>query len=261
MKTELYTYDDLEAKGPFRELMRELCAWGCTYERKTCAGWLFPVQVNVYHITYDEQQMRDNWSEIVKRVKKKQCYLRADPELKGMIDKLRESIDAYDGDIPAFYQDRNFLIEGCHSKEGSYDYDIKNQHVSLVSDYSKLIKTKLRPLAYFAEHNGWEREVWRFYFDYPTDPEDINVLNSLKSRLAAMKPIDQVIGKTTFRVVLDPIEYEEVDFYGSKASYLRSRSFIGSHLNRDAIMVLISLDDQGIFNALYKGGFCTLCKA
>lgn len=261
MKTESYTYDDLEEKSPFRELMRELCAWGCTYERKMCAGWLFPIQVNAYHITYDEQQMRDNWSEIVRRVKKKQCYLHADPELKEMIDNLCESIDSYEGDIPAFYRARNLLMAGSHSKEGSYDYDVKNQRVSLVEDYSKLIKTKSRPLAYFAEHNGWEREVWRFYFDYPTSPEDINILNSLKVRLAAMKPVDQVLGKTAFRVVLDPIEYEEVDFDGSEASYLRSRSFIGSHLNVDAIMDLISLDDQGVFNSLYKGGFCALCKA
>lgn len=250
MKKE-YTWYDVEDSHLFRDMLAELCDWNYSYWKDG--------NINRYFVEYDEQKLRDNWSEIVRRIKAKLLYKRADEELKGRIDELHKDISEYDGFASKYFNDRNFILSGALSKCGSYEWEIKNKYNAAVKDYSKEIAGMQRPLVRLFEHNGWEGESWNFYCDYPKDAEHIDALNRLKGRLDVMEPIDQKIGKSSYRVLLAPTEFESIRWNGGKCGYMNTYNYIGDTLDIDAINKLVYLSDDGIFEELYKGGYKKLC--
>ena len=250
MKTE-YTWHDFKDSHPFRDILTELCNWSYSYWKDGT--------INRYFIEFDERKLRDNWPEIMRRIKSKLLYRRADNELRTRIDEIRVDISGYGGCASSYFDDRNFILQGALSKCGSFEWDIKNKFSATVEDYSKEIASMQRPLVRLFEHNGWECESWNFYCDYPKDVEHIEALNKLKHRLEVMEPIDQTIGKSSYRVILAPTEFESVRWDSGKRGYMRAFNYIGETLDIDAINRIVTLDDQGVFEELYKGGYKNLC--
>ena len=255
-----YTVCDVERLNSFRALLEKYCDWSYQWDVETHQGMLFPVRTTVYYIKYDEGKLRDNWGTILSEIKKKLCYRKADEHLKSRIDAIPESVEAYTGRASVYYDDRNFLFSGALYKMGSFRWEVKNQFEGTVKDFTEQVKEMKHPLVRFREYNGWERESWNFYMDYPTSEEEILALDALNKRFRSMKPVDQKLGMTGFQVILAPTEYENVRWDSKATSYIKANTYLEGKLDTEFVKKMLASDDSYIFDTLYKGRFPVLVK-
>jgi len=251
-----------ETRKPFFKILNEICDFNYTVEQERKYGFLGTVNIILkYYISYDEQKLINNFNIIIDKIKKTKAYKKC-KNIKEKIDKIKLSPYEYETyfDLKNII---NFLLDFSikHSEcSMSFGWDIKNP-LSKNEEMLNYFKNKMiKPIMFFNEQNGWERELWQFGFDYPQTEEEIQILKKISNRFDILGEIDQKIGKTSYHVNFIPKEYDEIKWGMGRASYMSSPQFIVGKINISKIREWINLDNDSLFDKLYKGGLKELIR-
>ena len=134
---------------------------------------------------------------------------------------------AYKGSIDSTYMDEDGYIFFTGRKKrmiiisgyNVYPNDIENEILKL--DYiSEACAVQgyidAKPVIRLFEVNGWERESWNFYFDFPFDDKQLHILQLLADRVSKMEKVQQCNGKSYFEIMFVPKEFDSINWGISK---------------------------------------------
>jgi hypothetical protein len=125
-------------------------------------------------------------------------------------------------------------------------------------DYNISCAKKMeKPLIRLFEVNGWERESWSFYFDFPFDEKEMVVLQKLADRVGKMEKVQQYYGLSSFEIMFVPKEYDSINWDICRG-YMHKNNYIDGVLSIEKVEDLINQTDNYIFEYLYKGGIRSL---
>lgn len=252
---KIYDYEYFTARAPYRNIIKELCdldiyAWRDGY------GFY---AVQHYSISYDQEKFVKNLPVIKEKLLKTKFAKTIKEEaeyIKGLPDSLDDFKNAYEINKIASH----LITEGCIRRGNSsihYEWDVKPRYSDNIQFNQACAKKMDRPMAKFTEYNGWEREVWNFYFDFPSE-EHLGVLNKLKERLSTMPEVDQRVGKTHFELKLVPEEYDKVNWDSKRTHYMAHNNLMTGNINVGKIEEMIDFSDDALFEFCYKGGVRSL---
>ena len=213
-----------------------------------------------YEISYDMQKFVSNMAHIRERLLKTKMAKNVESQTQKIMripDTIEEFKNAYA--INRIISD--LVIDGCIVNSDSskcFHWDISNR-MSLDGDFNKYCAEKMnRPMAKIFEACGWERESWRFFFDYPNE-EEYEVLERLSNRFSELGRVNQVLGESFLEVHLVPEEYESINFE-ARGSYMPRNNLCEGKLNIDKVNEVIEYDNERFYNFFYKGGCRNLFK-
>ena len=228
---DITSYDYYKDKKPYRRILEEEIGLEIFSYMQGSPFW--GNQYVVYDISYDMQKFIDNMPRIRERLLKTKIAKNIEEERQRILaipDTVDEFINAY-----------------------------ADNRLSLDADFNRCCAEKMkRPVAKIFEVNGWERESWNFYFDYP-NPEDYEVLERLATRLNELGEINQVLGNSHLEVIFVPVEYDSINFE-YRGGYMAKNNFMNGRVNIDKVNEIIALDNDKLFDFLYKGGCRLLFK-
>ncbi len=252
-------YDYFSKRTPFKNILTKYCDLDIYCYRTgspLCGNFYY-----TYDISYDQQKVVDNLIDIKKSLLKTKCAK--------MLDSARELAnnipDTIDGFKNAFEINRlmnSLICDYCirdteHSKR--FKWDVKNSFAKNI-EYAKKCAAKMkRPIMSICEVNGWERESWNFYFDYPQNDMEIKTLENLSKKFQQIGKVNQVIGDSFFEISFTPKEYESVNFNLCRG-YMPKNNFLDGRLDYTRLNELTSMSNEGCFDALYKGGIREFCQ-
>lgn len=255
---DITSYEYYSNKKPYRRILEE--------EIDLCIGSYMqgsPIWGNqyvVYDISYDMQKFVSNMPHIRERLLRTKFAKNVESQTK----KISAIPDTVEGFKNAYAINRilsDLVIDGCIVNSDSskvFHWEVENK-MSLDADFNKYCAEKMkRPLAKIVEINGWERESWRFYFDYPND-EEFEVLERLSERFNKLGKVNQVIGDSSLELYLVPEEYDGINFE-YRGGYMAKNNFMEGKLNIDKVNEVIEYDNEKFFNFFYKGGCRNLFK-
>ena len=248
---KIYDYEYFASRAPYRKIFQEYCDLD-TYSWSEGSG---SYRVQRYSISYDQEKFVKNLPVIKEKMLKTKFAKTIEEEaeyIKGLPESLDDFKNAYEINKIA----SNLICEGCIRKGASsirYEWEVKPRY-SESAEFNKACAKKMeRPMVKFTEYNGWEREVWNFYFDFPNE-EDFDVLVKLKERLAAMPAVNQRIGTTHFELKLVPEEYDKVNWDSKRTHYMAHNNLMTGRINLAKIEEVISFSNDALFEFCYKGG-------
>lgn len=212
----------------------------------------------IYEIAYDAKKLIENWNEIVSAIMNTKCTGH-----KNIVKFFKSDISDYNT-WQHWCMDRNILTLdfGVSDTKSSHEYRYKIANSYCLFDLKTEFMKKLlapknieaydKPVLFFVERNGWERETWKFGIDLKKNISNIELISKLYNRLSKFKSIDQKVGKTSFFIDSKINEYTDIKWM-SKVGYMSSPMYLDGKLNADKIKEIIEADDSKIFDMLYKG--------
>lgn len=214
-----------------------------------------------YYITFNVDKLLNNFGELRTQLKRTKFYKSVE-SVKEIIDAIPDTwmgFDTYDDMMNTV----NWLIRfsksnNCTSQSFEYEFiDDIREEVKIQNHFYKNMKC---PVISFVEHNGWENETWKWWFDVPKDLYHMSKVMKFRERLKKLGIIDQKVGKTFYSIMLGSREYESVNFDSEACSYMSANTFVNGEIKVDEIDRLIAMNDDDLFDALYKGGVMTIFK-
>ena len=85
------------------------------------------------------------------------------------------------------------------------------------------------------------------------------MLERLATRLNELGEINQVLGNSHLEVIFVPVEYDSINFE-YRGGYMPKNNFMDGRVNIDKVNEIIALDNDKLFDFLYKGGCRLLFK-
>lgn len=252
---KIYDYEYFVTRAPYRNILKELCDLD-TYSWREGSGCY---ATQHYSISYDQEKFVKNLSAIKEKMLKTKFAKTIEEEteyIKGLPNSLDDFKNAYEINKIA----SRLICEGCIRRGASsihYEWDVKPRYSDNIQFNQACAKKMDRPMVKFTEYNGWEREVWNFYFDFPNE-EDFDILSKLKERLAAMPEVDQRVGKTRFELKLVPEEYGSVNWDSKRTFYMAHNNLMIGDINIGKVEEIIDFSDDALFEFCYKGGVRSL---
>ena len=246
-----YDYEYFVTRVPYRNIFKELCDLD-TYSWRAGHG---SYAVQHYSISYDQEKFVKNLP-LIKEKMLKTKFAKTIKEEAEYIKALPNSLDDFHNAYEINGVATHLICNGCIRKGASsirYEWDVKPRYSDNVEFNIACAKKMDRPMVTFTEYNGWEREVWNFYFDFPR-VEDLNVLSKFRERLSIMPEIDQRVGKTHYELKLVPVEYTAVNWNSKRTSYMPHNNLMTGNINVDKINEIIDFSNDALFEFCYKGG-------
>ena len=255
---DITSYDYYKDKKPYRRILEEEIDLEIFSYMQGSPFW--GNQYVVYDISYDMQKFIDNMPRIRERLLKTKIAKNIEEERQRIL-AIPDTVDEF---INAYAANRilsRLVTDGCIVQSDSskvFHWDVDNR-LSLDADFNRCCAEKMkRPVAKIFEVNGWERESWNFYFDYPNS-EDYEVLERLATRLNELGEINQVLGNSHLEVIFVPVEYDSINFE-YRGGYMAKNNFMDGRVNIDKVNEIIAFDNNKLFDFLYKGGCRLLFK-
>ena len=246
-----YDYEYFATRAPYRKIFKELCDLDIYTWRDGSGSYA----VQHYSISYDQEKFVKNLPAIKEKMLKTKFAKTIKEEaayIKGLPNSLDDFKNAYEINKVA----SDLICDGCIRKDASsirYEWDVKPRCSDKIEFNQACAKKMERPMVKFTEYNGWEREVWNFYFDFPNE-ERLSVLIKLKERLAAMPEVNQRVGKTRFELKLVPEEYDKVNWDSKRTHYMAHNNLMVGDVNVGKIEEIINFSNDALFEFCYKGG-------
>ena len=251
---KVYDWEYFQNKTPFRRIFEKYCnleidsySMGSQYHR-----------IQHYDISYDMALYMQNIKEIKQALlKTKMCkYLEG---MRKKIEDIPETIEEYENAYAIGRIASSLIVDGCTRHTASsikYNWDIKNRYSDDMEYNIFCAKRMNRPLIRIFEVNGWERESWNFYFDFPDDTT-LELWQSLAKRFKEMPKVNQCNGQTFFELMFVPKEYDSIN-WECRGGYMAKNNFVEGTLNIEKLKELLTFTDNGLFEYFYKGGVRTL---
>ena len=253
--TKIYNYEYFSTKAPYRNILKELCDLDIYTWREGYGSYA----VQRYSISYDQEKFVTNLPTIKKRLLKTKFAKTIETEaeyIKGLPESLDDFKNAYEINKIASH----LIADGCIRKGTSskhYEWYVRPRYSDNIQFNQACAKKMERPMVNFTEYNGWEREVWNFYFDFPTEA-DLGVLTRLKERLSAMPEVNQRVGMTRFELKLVPQEYNNINWDSKRTHYMVHNNLMTGSINVGKIEEIIDFSNDALFEFCYKGGVRSL---
>ena len=252
-------YDYFRKRTPFKNTLIKYCDLDIYCYRTGSPLW--GSFYYTYDISYDQQKVVDNLIEIKKSLLKTKCAKMLDGA-RELVNNIPDTIDGFKNAYEINRLMSSLICEYCirdteHTK--SFKWDVKNSFAKNI-DYAKKCAGKMkRPIMCIYEVNGWERESWGFYFDYPKTDNEIKTLENLSEKFQQIGKVNQVIGDSFFEVLFTPKEYESVNF-DCRGGYMPKNNFLDGKLDYKKLDELTCVSDENCFDAFYKGGIREFCQ-
>lgn len=261
---DLYYFSD---KKPLLKIMKEYADYSCETWNSRSGMFGDCITVN-YEISYDFDKLINNLSNIKEESKKLKAYKKC-KAFRDAIDSIPDNYNEYKrysdliewenglGKTKEYgmVSDINFLLEYCRKEADScnFHYDVKNDIRKTYSFQSMFSKNFKMPMFSLVEKNGWEREMWKWWIELKSE-DDMKLLVDLNKRLIELGEIDQKIGKTSYHINFILQEMDNINFSSEACSYMSANNRLEGVLDKKYINNLIDMDNQSLFEALYKGG-------
>lgn len=249
----IYDYEYFQNKTPFRNIMTKFCDLEIDSYRTGSYSYGYITQH--YNISYDMALFMKNIKEIKDSLlKTKMCKCLEDVRKK--IENIPERVEEYENAYAIGRVASDLIVEGCIRHTASscrYNWDIKNRYADDMSFNISCAKKMKKPVIRLFEVNGWEREAWNFYFDFPFDENQMIVLQKLADRVSKMEKVQQCNGKSYFEIMFVPKEYDSIN-WNVCHGYMNKNNYVGCAVNIDKVNDLLGQTDNYIFEYLYKGG-------
>lgn len=254
---KIYDWEYFAGRAPYRKIFQELCDLD-TYSWREGSGYY---AVQRYSISYDQEKFVKNLPVIKERMLKTKFAKTIESEAEH-IRNLPETLDDFKNAYEISKVASDLICNGCIRKSTSsirYEWDINPRYSDNI-EFNRACAAKMKqPVVKFFEANGWERECWNFYFDFPTDAE-FAALDKLAKRLAEMPPVNQRVGMTSFELKFVPVEYDSVNWGSNRTSYIRYNNFISGKLDIEKVLEVSDFSNDALFEFCYKGGVRDLFK-
>ena len=255
---DITSFEYYANKKPYRKILEEeidLCIY--SYMQ---GSHFFGNNYVVYEISYDMQKFISNMPHIRERLLRTKMAKNVETQTQKIM-RIPDTIEEFKNAYAINRVISDLVIDGCIVNSDSskcFHWDVSNK-MSLDADFNKYCAEKMkRPLAKIVEINGWERESWRFYFDYPND-EEYEVLERLSERFNKLGKVNQVIGESSLELYFVPEEYDGINFE-YRGGYMAKNNFMDGKLDIDKVNEVIEYDNEKFFNFFYKGGCRNLFK-
>ena len=254
---KVYDYEYFNNRTPFRSILAKYCDFSVDTYRSgsyNCGN-----VVQHYEISYDAALFMQNIVEIKKALLKTK-FCKCVEGMREKIEKIPENIEDYENAYALNKIVSDIVTNGCISHRASsarYYWDVKNKFSDNMEYNISCAKKMQKPVIRLLEVNGWEREAWNFYFDFPFDEKEIETLQKLADRLSKMPKVQQCNGLSSFEVMFVPKEYDSIN-WGICHGYMPKHNYVEGCVNIEKVEELLSKSDNYIFEYLYKGGICNL---
>lgn len=255
---DITSFEYYANKKPYRKILEEEIDL-CIYSYMQGSPF-FGNHYVVYEISYDMQKFISNMPHIRERLLRTKMAKNVETQTQKIM-RIPDTIEEFKNAYAINRVISDLVIDGCIVNSDSskcFHWDVSNK-MSLDADFNKYCAEKMkRPLAKIVEINGWERESWRFYFDYPND-EEYEVLERLSERFNKLGKVNQVIGESSLELYFVPEEYDGINFE-YRGGYMAKNNFMDGKLDIDKVNEVIGYDNERFFNFFYKGGCRNLFK-
>ena len=255
---DITSYDYYANKKPYRKILEEEIDLEIYSYMQGSPVW--GNQYVVYDISYDMQKFVSNMPHIRERLLKTKIAKNIENERK-KISAIPNTIEEFKNAYAINRILSDLIVNGCIVQSDSskcFHWEVNNR-MSLDADFNKYCAEKMtRPMAKIFEANGWERESWRFFFEYPND-EEFEVLQRLGKRFEELGRVNQVLGESFLEVHLVPEEYDSINFE-ARGSYMPRNNYCGGKLDIEKVNEVIEYDNERFYNFFYKGGCRNLFK-
>lgn len=250
---KVYDYEYFNQRTPFRTVMNRFC--NLEIDTYRTGSYDFGSATLHHDISYDAALFIENIAEI------KQALLRTKfckyvESMKEKIEKIPETLDEYENAYAINKVVSDIIIDGCISHKASshrYNWEVKNKYSDNMEFNISCAKKMEKPVIRLFEVNGWERESWNFYFDFPFDDNKMSALGKLADRVSKMEKVQQCNGKSYFEIMFVPKEFDSIN-WGICHGYMNKNNYIEGTLNVEKVEELLGQTDNYIFECLYKGG-------
>lgn len=254
---KVYDYEYFQNRTPFRNVMIKFCNLEVDSYRTGSPSYGYVTQH--YNISYDMALFMQNIREIKEgllRTKMCKCL----EGVRKKIENIPENIEEYGNAYAIGQVASDLIVEGCIRHTASscrYNWNIKNRYADDMNFNISCAKKMKRPLIRLFEVNGWERESWNFYFDFPFDENQMNILQRLSNRFNSMEKVHQCNGDSYFELMFVPKEYDSIN-WDVYHGYMNKNNFVDGILNIEKLEEILTYTDNGIFEFFYKGGIQNL---
>jgi len=246
-------------RRPFKKAMEQVCDFNYYTTREGSPFSFSGHFVIHYHFSYDMEKLLTNLKELKELLRKTKFYRKVQ-EIRTFVDKVPDRWQDFNtfSEISNFM---NYMIDWCKTDGAAsqcFHYTIEND-ISKNIEFQKHFYAKMtRPMISVVESNGWEREVWRWWLDVPQDKNTIDKLLELCQRFIQLGETDQKIGKTSYHVNLVAKEFADINFDSNRCTYLSANNQASGKVDAKKIDKLIKMNDDDLFQALYKGGIAKI---
>lgn len=250
---KVYDYEYFNQRTPFRSVMHKFC--NLEIDTYRTGSYSFGSVTQNYDISYDAAMFMENIVEI-KQALLKTKFCKYVEGMKEKIEKIPETLDDYENAYAINRVVSDIILDGCISHKASshrYNWNVKNRFSDNMDFNISCAKKMIKPVIRLLEVNGWEREAWNFYFDFPFNDNQMSVLQKLADRVNKMEKVQQCNGKSYFEIMFVPKEFESIN-WGICHGYMNKNNYIEGTLNIDKVEELLGQTDNYIFEYLYKGG-------
>ena len=253
----IYNYEYFNSRTPFRSILSKYCDFSVDTYRTGSNNSGYVTQH--YDISYDAALFMKNVADIKKALlKTKFCkYVEG---MREKIEKIPENIDEYENAYAINRVVSDLVFDGCIKHNlcsHKYNWFVKNRFSDNMDYNISCAKKMEKPLIRLFEVNGWERESWSFYFDFPFDEKEMVVLQKLADRVSKMEKVQQCNGSSSFEIMFVPKEYDSIN-WDIRRGYMHKNNYIDGVLSIEKVENLINQTDNYIFEYLYKGGIRSL---
>lgn len=250
---KVYDYEYFNNRTPFRPILSKLCDF--TIDTYRTGSYTYGSVTQHYDISYDAAMFMQNIVEI-KRALLKTKFCKYVEGMKEKIEKIPENLDEYENAYAINRVVSDIVMDGCIRHNASshrYNWNVKNRFSDNMDFNISCAKKMEKPIMRLFEVNGWEREAWNFYFDFPFDEKQMSVLQKLADRVSKMEKVQQCNGKSYFEIMFVPKEFDSIN-WGICHGYMNKNNYVEGTLSIDKIEELLGQTDNYIFEYLYKGG-------
>lgn len=247
-------------RRPFKKSMEQVCDFGY-YTRMEGSPLSFRGHYTIhYYFSFDMEKLLNGFRSLKQLLRRTKAY-RCVVEIRELVEEIPDDwkdFCSHDALAATIFD----LIELCKPSGTSsqhYHYDgVKNDNRQDFAFQQHFYGKMVRPMISISENNGWEREIWRWWLDVPDEPEVVAKLMELQKRFERLGAIDQKIGKTTYRVSFVAKEYDDIRFDSEACTYLSANNRVSGKIDMKAIKRLVSLNNDALFEAVYKGGIAKI---
>lgn len=251
-KEIVYDYQYFNNRTPFRNILKKYCDLRIDTYRM---GSYYGSVTQYYDIFYDAALFMQNIVEI-KQALLKTKFCKYVEDMRESVKKIPENLDEYENAYAINRVVSDLVLDGCIRHNASshrYNWNVNNRFSDNMEFNISCAKKMKKPVIRLFEVNGWEREAWNFYFDFPFDENQMVALQKLADRVSKMEKVQQCNGKSYFEIMFVPKEYDSIN-WGICHGYMNKNNYVDGVLNVEKVEELLGNTDNYIFEYLYKGG-------
>lgn len=254
-----YDYEYFSNRKPFKRAMERVCDFSYYTTMDGSPSSFFGDYTINYHFAYDMEKFLNNLSELKQILRRTKMY-RCLEETRKMVESIPDDWR----DFESYFKIANLMWELIDLSKSNgtssqcYHYDVVNDVRQNLEFQSHFYKKMARPMISLIESNGWEKETWRWWIDVPQDKNKLDKLVALQERFVQLGEVSQKIGKTLYKVDLIAKEFDSIPFASERCTYMRAHNYVSGRIDIDAIDRLIGLDNDNLFESIYKGGIVTI---